>query len=316
MSTSIQNKIPVIFLFGPTAVGKTDLLLELFEGRAEVISADSVQIYRGLDIGSAKPEPRYLRKLPHHLINIRRMEENFNTGDFVRLADEAVADIYNRNKIPVISGGTAFYFKNFYYGLPPLKGDTSGAREILQQQIDQNGLALLWEELRKVDPTYAGKISCNDKQRIQRALEVYHSTGRPLSSFPPPDIPRKNYRFLLIGLDRDRKELYARIDKRVEWMFEQGLEKELEELVAQGAVADYQSMKAIGYREFFDPVSGAFRKEHSIMAEIQKDTRHYAKRQLTFFRSLKNVCWFHPDDKDAIEERIESFLKISDPPLT
>lgn len=316
MSTSIPSNIPVIFLFGPTAVGKTDLLLELFEGRAEVISADSVQIYRGLNVGSAKPEPEYLKKLPHHLIDIREIEENFNTGDFVRLADDAVSDIHRRNRIPLISGGTAFYFKNFYYGLPPLKGDTSMAREALQRQIDQEGLESLWKELQKADPLYAEKISCNDKQRIQRALEVHRSTGRPLSSFPPPEEPRSCYRFLLIGLDRDRKELYGRIEKRVEWMFEQGLEKEVEELVSRGARFDFQSMKAIGYREFFDPQSGRFRKGPDVMAEIQKDTRRYAKRQLTFFRSMKNVCWFHPDEKDRISERIESFLKKSDAPLT
>jgi len=178
------------------------------------------------------------------------------------------------------------------------------------------GLVPLWQELLKVDPQYAQKISCNDRQRIQRALEVYRSTGRPLSSFPPPDEPRSPYRFLLIGLDRDRNELYQRINTRVEQMFEQGLEEEVRNLVAQGANARYQSMKAIGYREFFHPEKGSFHTGPQVLAEIQKDTRRYAKRQLTFFRSLKEVCWFHPSQRDKIRERIESFSKKSDPPLT
>lgn len=292
------------------------MLLKLFKGRAEVISADSVQIYRGMDVGSAKPDPGYLQQLPHHLLNIRDIQENFNTGDFVRLADEAVTDIHHRCKLPVISGGTAFYFKNFYYGLPPMKGDTSLAREELQLQIEKEGLDSLWKELLEADPLYAKKISCNDRQRIQRALEVFRSTGRPLSSFPPSEEPRAQYRFLLIGLDRDRKELYERINRRVEQMFELGLEEEVKSLISQGADARCQSMKAIGYREFFSPENGSFRSGSDVLAEIQKDTRRYAKRQLTFFRSLKEVHWFHPSDKDKIQERIESFLKKSDPPLT
>jgi tRNA dimethylallyltransferase len=315
LSTNIQNKTKVILLFGPTAVGKTDLLLRLFQGRAEVISVDSVQVYRDLDIGSAKPDAIYLDKLPHHLIDILDTSEVFSAGDFVRLADNAVHEIKEKALIPLLSGGTAFYFKNFLFGLPLVKGDTSEARSLLLQSLQSEGLPSLWQELLRVDPAYGKIISCNDSQRILRALEVYRSTGRPLSSFKVPNIPSSTYDFLIIGLKRDRAELYERINLRVRWMFQQGLEEEVFGLVNRGYSLESPGMKAIGYREFFD-ADGQFRSGEEVLREIQMNTRRYAKRQMTFFKSLPAVHWFHPDDKDNLEQLIERFLMDPSPPLT
>jgi len=316
LSTSTPNKIPLIFLFGPTAVGKTDLLLELFCGKAEVISADSIQVYKRLDVGSAKPDKSYLRALPHHLIDIHDYNEPFSVGDFVRSADEAALDIYSRGLIPVISGGTAFYFRNFYFGLPPVKADTSRARFKLTARLEQDGLDPLWQELKQCDSVYAAKIASRDRQRIIRALEVFYTTGKPLSSFTPPDKARDQYRFLVIGLNRPRPELYERINQRVEQMFDRGLTEEVRALVDQGATAEDPAMKAIGYREFFDSQTGEFRVNDQVMAEIQKDTRRYAKRQMTFFRSLPDVTWFSPEKGPEINHFIESFLKNPSFPLT
>lgn len=307
MSISIPNKIPVVFLFGPTAVGKTDLLLELFSTQAEIVSADSVQVYRKLNIGSAKPAINYLKNLPHHLIDILDLEETFSTGDFVRLADQACREIVSRGKFPVVSGGTAFYFRNFFYGLPSIDADTAEYRRKLQAELDQKGLEPLWKELQTVDPRYASKIASRDRQRILRALEVYRCTGKPLSSFAPPDKPRENYRFLSIGLQRPREELYSRINKRVERMIEQGLEQEVQQLHRDGARRDFPSMKAIGYREFFPEKGEGLLPAAQIMPKIQQNTRRYAKRQMTFFRSMPEVQWYNPDKIDDLATRIEEF---------
>lgn len=305
---SFEGPIPVIFLFGPTAVGKTDLLLELFQGRAEIISADSVQIYKHLDIGSAKPTPDYLQKLPHHLVDVFPMSKAFSVGDFVSMADQAASDIFLRGLIPVISGGTAFYFKNFYFGLPKAKVERPDLRQKLTRRMEAYGLDSLWQELLLVDPQYASTIASRDSQRIIRALEIYQHSGKPVSSFKLPDSPRSQYRFLVLGLQRPREELYERINRRVEIMMDQGLEEELHRLVELGASVETVAMKAIGYREFFAE-NGDLLPGSQVIELIQRNTRRYAKRQMTFFRSLPGVVWFNPEkDKALLKKRIKEFL--------
>lgn len=310
MGTTTKSKIPLILLFGPTGVGKTDLLMELFRGRGEVVSVDSVQVYRGLDIGSAKPDGAYLSELPHHLIDICDYDSPFNAADFVALADQAVRDIHRRGLIPVLSGGTAFYYRNFCYSLPPeLPGEDARVRRNLEHQADERGLPVLWERLVRVDPVYAGKIHAHDKLRIIRALEVFDLTRRPLSSFKQDPVLREDYDYCFIGLDRDRDELYRRIDRRVEIMFASGLPGEVSRLVASGARAEHPAMKAIGYREFFEMGLRPCDTLADTADRIRMNSRRYAKRQLTFFRSWSGVSWFHPDDKEGIRSRIGAFLE-------
>jgi len=230
-----QEAVPVVVVFGPTGTGKTALAAELFSegtakartpdfrGRAEIISADSMQVYRGMDIGTAKPDAQTRRELPHHLLDVLNPDCQFGAGDFVRLADAACEDITARGKIPVVAGGTGFYIKNFLCGLPVTPESDSETRRRITERMSRLGAAVLMAELAAVDPVSASRISANDEYRIIRALEVFETSGRPLSSFAVPAEFRKCYRFLVICLDRPREELYARIEERVERMFADGL---------------------------------------------------------------------------------------------
>ncbi len=287
--------LPLVLLFGPTGVGKTELILRLFAGLGEVISADSMQVYKGLDIGTAKPSLEVQAHVPHHLIDILDPREQYTTGEFVHRAEELIPQIELRGRIPIISGGTAYYFKNFLYGLPETPIANPSVREWLDQRLNREGLPPLYEELKRIDPVVGERISPKDSYRILRALEVYYSTGRPLSSFPVPKSPRLKRPYRLIGLMRDREELYQRIDNRVEGMFRQGLAEEVARLIALGYREEDPGMRGIGYREFFQLGRIGCFTLSEVKAEIQKNSRRYAKRQITFFKSLPGIQWVHPD---------------------
>jgi tRNA dimethylallyltransferase len=307
--------IPVLVIFGPTASGKTDLAARLFSssglvspfmGRAEIISADSMQVYRGLNIGTAKPDVSFQKKLPHHLIDIVDPSEQFSAGDFVRLGDAACVEIWNRHKLPVILGGTAFYIRNFIYGLPVTPESDPEIRRILTERMKSEGASVLLKELEAVDPERARRIHIHDEYRIIRALEVFAASNRPLSSFALPDVPRAGYRFLVISLDRSRNELRDRINARVDAMFDAGLPFEFAQLMRKGYIAADPGMQAIGYREFFvtDPPGSDLAR---IKALIQTDSRKYAKRQETFIHTMSGVRHFSPDDITGITAAIQDF---------
>ncbi len=312
--------IPVLVIFGPTASGKTALAEQLFAerensslaGKTEIISADSMQVYTGLDIGTAKPEQKLLDLLPHHLINVYPPDRQFSAGDFVRLADMAVEDIAGRGKIPVIMGGTAFYIRNFLYGLPTTPDSDETVRRNLRLRMDREGPEKLWALLNSLDPVSAGRIHINDEYRILRALEVYTASSRPLSSFRMPDTFREGYRFYIVGIERPRDELYDRINRRVTGMFEQGLTEEFFRLLDSGYTAEDPGMQAIGYREFFmaDPEPRRETLDTEAAAElIRRDTRRYAKRQFTFFRAIPGVRWINADDIESARNHAEVFYQ-------
>ncbi len=308
-----ECQLPVLVVFGPTASGKTDLAVSLFSraasffpGAAEIISADSMQVYRGMDIGTAKPDQQLLESLPHHLIDICNPSEQFSAADFVRLADAAALDIHQRGKLPVIMGGTAFYIKNFMFGLPETPVSDAAVRDLLQVRLRSEGAAVLHQELSVVDPVSAARIHIHDGYRITRALEVYACAGRPLSSFALCGQLRDQYRFLVIGLERPREELNRRITLRVDQMFDSGLEKEARALIEAGFGPEAPGMQAIGYREFFDASCDGNRREM-----IDRHTRLYAKRQLTFFRSLPGVQWFGAQEIERISETVGRFYGSS-----
>ncbi|MDR2701165.1 MAG: tRNA (adenosine(37)-N6)-dimethylallyltransferase MiaA [Spirochaetaceae bacterium] len=295
----MENAIPVLVLFGPTASGKTALLEELFTGagarcRAEIISADSMQVYRGMDIGTAKPEPALRERLPHHLIDIRNPDEQFNAGDFVRLADAACEEITGRGALPVIAGGTGFYLKNFIFGLPQAPPSNPAVRESLKKELSQKGPAALLEELARLDPVSAGRIHVNDAYRLLRALEVCRAGGLPLSAFATGSIPRPAYRFAVAGIQRQREELYRLIDERCEEMFRRGLAGEVTRLFEQGYGPQAPGLRAIGYREFFVPdgengKAVLSKDTEGVKALVARNSRRYAKRQETFFSSMDAV---------------------------
>jgi tRNA dimethylallyltransferase len=342
---------PVLVLFGPTASGKTNVLLRLLDGgldrrdpsrRAEVVSADSMQVYRGMDIGTAKPSAQERERLPHHLIDIRTPNEQFNAGDFVRLALEAIADIARRGAFPVVCGGTGFYLKNLILGLPESPPADEAIRAALKGELREKGAAALMEELAGGDPVSAQRIHPNDTYRLLRALEVLRLTGRPLSSFGVSGqkivlnsttedtefLIRKssllretpwlinsgiNYRFILVGLSRAREELYRRIDARCAAMFAQGLPDEARRLYDMGYTPRDPGLRAIGYREFFvQDEAGGYYLSHDIagvQALVAQNSRRYAKRQITFFASLPGVQWIEAgDDDDETAERLRGII--------
>jgi tRNA dimethylallyltransferase len=334
----MSEPVPVLLLFGPTASGKTAVLECLASGCGslppiEVVSADSMQVYRGMDIGTAKPPPELLAALPHHLIDIRDPAEQFNAGEFVRLADEAVRDITRRGKFPVVSGGAGFYLTNFALGLPPAPPSDAGVRLVLKTELWEKGVAPLRAELVAHDPLSAARIHENDEYRLLRALEVWRLSGRPLSSFPRSSpcggaAFRREYRFLLIGLRRPREELYRLIDGRCALMFREGLPAEVRRFFEAGYRPEDPGMKAIGYREFFvragegaaGPPPDSARDTPgewclstdfaAIEALTARNSRRYAKRQIIYFTSLPGVHWIDAgeDAVPPIQAELARFL--------
>ncbi|WP_432960667.1 tRNA (adenosine(37)-N6)-dimethylallyltransferase MiaA [Treponema sp. OMZ 840] len=316
MNTVSKKNKPVVVICAPTACGKTafaELLFASdadspFAGKAEIISADSMQVYRGFNIGTAKPDANLLKKLPHHLIDICDPRGSFGAGDFVRATLKACADIYGREKLPVIVGGTGFYIRNFMYGLPPTPRADMTLREQIARRMEREGAQKLWEELSSLDPVSAQKIHIHDEYRIKRALEVCTASGQPLSAFSVAPKPRGGFRFLILSLQRSRAELYERIDKRVDLMFEQGLCDEVRSLVASGCRAEDSAMQAIGYREFFTD-KGALQSDTDVVKErIKKDSRAYAKRQQTFFKAFSDACTLKAEDVQGGIKKIGEFI--------
>lgn len=246
----------------------------------------------------------------HELIDIRNPSEPFSVGDFMRLSDEACERITAENALPVLSGGTAYYIKAFLYGPPPAPPADSTVRVAIQKELTERGAAAMREELARVDPESAARLAPADLYRITRALEVYRCSGKPLSSFKPSTKLRPRWDTLIVGLDRPRSELYTRIDARVDAMIAAGLSGEVKALQAAGYGSGDPGMRAIGYAEFLSAIPDQHGKLplESIAADMKMHTRRYAKRQLTFMRSLPDVHWFGPDDYETIFGLIAGWL--------
>ena len=300
--SNVTDRIRVVVIFGPTAVGKTELLFRRFSRGCEVVSADSLQVYRGLDIGTAKPSPYQQSLLPHHCIDIREPYEQFTVGDFVRLADRLCNEITSRGNIPLISGGTAYYLKHFLYGLPGAPPGDAEVRSRLQEELRLNGLASLYRELELLDPESASRIAPADAYRITRALEVCRCSGRPLSSFRVPECVRDRLDPVVIGLTREPKELRRRIAQRVKMMMDQGLVREMQQLMRSGATSAWPAMKGIGYREFFLSRHSGEYSLRDTEQQVRAHTVRYAKQQMTFFRSISRTVWIHPDDDRSLSK--------------
>ena len=296
----MQEKQKIYIIFGPTAVGKSDLISYLSEKhKISFISADSTQVYKRLDIGSAKPSSEELGHYRHYMIDIKEPYDNFSVGEFVERCQNAIVESLQDNLVPIISGGTAFYIKSFLYGLSNIPATDSRIRIKVEQDYKNFGIEYLYSELEKCDPVSFSRINKNDAYRIKRAVEVYRQTGMPLSSFHLPNKERNDYEFVKIGLLRSRESLRERIRLRLDYMFENGLVDEVESLKKEGLSLENQSMQAIGYREFF---CSSDKNIQEIKEKIFIDTVHYAKRQNTFFNSFKNVNWIDRDNKNNLRE--------------
>jgi len=302
-------KPKIVAICGPTGVGKTELgvfLAEALDG--EVVNYDSVQIYRELNIGTAKPTEEEKKGIPHHLYDVISIKEEFNAAKFVELADKVVAEIGKKGRIPILVGGTGLYLRAFEYGLFKVEVDPE-VREKLRKQANSD-LQSLYEELKAKDPDYAQKISPNDRVRIVRALEVILSTGKKFSYFHEKNrfFTKKRYSIIKVGLLLDRKELYSRINKRVLKMIEKGWIEEVKKLLEAGYPPDLKAFNAIGYRHIINYLKGELSLERAIEL-IQRDTRRYAKRQITWFKKEPDITWFKPWEKEEVLEFVKSRIK-------
>ncbi len=305
-----SHTIPL--LTGPTGVGKTALSLELAEQlNAEIISADSRQIYRELTIGTAKPNPDELAVVPHHFINERALGEAYSSGQFAREANIRIAEIFGCDRLPLVVGGSTLYVHALVHGLGPTPSAHPAIRHDLEKRFAEKGADTMYETLRTVDPDTARTMDATKTARVIRALEVWYGTGIPLSHYHAIKSPPA-FDFRVIVLNRDRADLYGRINRRVNEMLERGLMTEVRSLVASGHEQSLSDLRTIGYREAIDHLNG--RTAYSEMVRlIQRNTRRYAKRQLTWFRRYTNTTWLRLnerglDDLDQDVLRIQSAL--------
>lgn len=303
-----ENKLAGVALIGPTGIGKTALSLEIAERfGGEIVSVDSMQVYRFLDVGTAKASLEERARVAHHLIDIVFPDEEYNVARFVADASRARSAIRERGRVPLLVGGTGLYLKGLLKGLFAIKEDYE-LRKLLKERAVHEGLEALHAELVACDPNSAARIHPHDSYRIVRALEVFHATGVPWSEhIARQEQGGAGQNVLKLGLTCDREDLYARIDRRVEAMAEQGLLTEVENLLALGYSSDLKPMQAIGYRHMVDYLAGRRNWEESLLV-LARDTRRYAKRQLTWFRRDSGILWFHPGQRREIYKAIDTFL--------
>lgn len=294
----MQGDFDCLVLTGPTAVGKTASLIALQEALVvplEVISADAFQVYRGLDIGTAKPDAQLLSQIPHHLIDILDIRQQFSVADFVHAAQPLMREIRSRGALPVVCGGTVYYIKHLLWGLPETPPADSVIRQAITQDLATHGAEWLHQQLAAVDPVSASRIAVSDSYRVSRALEVWQGTGQALSSFErQTQLPQCNA--IIVGLERERTDLVQRIEQRVDTMLDLGLSDEIRQLLIAGFSANDPGMRAIGYKEFLEAKLDLNHlpqpSEIAVISQaIKIHSRQYAKRQMTFLRGLPNIHW-------------------------
>lgn len=307
-----EMKRPLVILTGPTAVGKTALSIGLAQAiNGEIISADSMQVYKYMDIGTAKITPEEMCGIRHYLVDEYEPDEEFNVTVFQKRAKEAMEEIYGRGRIPIVVGGTGFYIQALLYDIDFSEEENQdGYRKQLYSLAKEKGNEYLHQMLATVDPEYAAVIHPNNVKRVARALEFHHETGLRLSEHNEEQQEKESpYNFCYFVLTNDRKVLYDRIDKRVDLMLQQGLADEVKSLQDKGYTKDMVSMQGIGYKELFDYLENKISLEEAV-EQIKKDTRHFAKRQLTWFRREKQVAWMDYQDYDNNQTAmLESMIK-------
>ena len=306
-----MDRKPLIILAGPTAVGKTSLSIRLAkETGGEIISADSMQVYRHMDIGSAKITKEEMEGVPHYLVDVLEPEEEFNVVRFQQMAKEAAERIWKKGKIPLVVGGTGFYIQALLYDIDFTEndGDESYRRQLERKASDEEGASELYEILKTVDPKAAQEIHPRNIKRIIRALEFYHQTGKKISEHNETQRQRESpYNYAYFVLTDERSRLYERIDRRVDLMMEQGLLDEVRYLKERGVRKDSTAMQGLGYKELYAYLEGEYPLDEAVRI-IKRDTRHFAKRQLTWFKRERDVIWA---DKSVIgreEENLADYM--------
>lgn len=314
----MNNPKPVIIIGGPTAVGKTKCAIDLAQRfGGEIVSADSMQIYKGMDIGSAKPTKEELSAVPHHLIDVVLPTEDFTVSDFKKRAEASIDEIHSRGLIPIVVGGTGLYINALLYDMDFAgEGSDPVFRESLRAFLEAHGPDQLHERLKAADPEAAARIHPNNTKKVIRAIEVAELGGAPMGDFKTDLKPNMRYNFYLMGLTDNRQTLYDRINKRVLDMADQGLLEELKSLKNMGLDVSFTSMKGIGYKEFFPYLDGDKSLE-TVIEEVQQNSRRYAKRQLTWFRRYEQLHWYSLEAFESwealmasIEKNIKDYFKF------
>jgi tRNA dimethylallyltransferase len=303
-----MEKMKLLVLIGPTAVGKTKLSIELAKKyNAEIISGDSMQIYKGMDIGTAKIHPDEMEGIPHHLLDIKNPEESFSVAEFQQLVREKIADIHSRGKLPMLVGGTGLYIQSVIYDYQfSEKSADDNLRKELEEKAILFGNEYVHTRLKEIDPESAERIHPNNVRRVIRAIEVHHLTGKTSGQTQQSQLEESLYDVALIGLTMDRDQLYERINLRVDLMLKNGLVEEVKSLYDSG-IRDVQSIQAIGYKELYEFWDGKVSFEEAVN-NLKQNSRRYAKRQLTWFRNKMDVTWFDMSKETNISKKL---LEIS-----
>lgn len=306
----LMKKRPLIILTGPTAAGKTKASIGLAKAvGGEIISADSMQVYKEMDIGSAKIKPEEMEGVPHHLIDVLEPDEEFHVVRFQQMAKEAMEKIYSNGHIPIVVGGTGFYIQALLYDIDFTEHERSdGYRKELLDFAEKNGAKALHERLQAVDFKAAEKIHFHNVKRVVRALEFYQQSGEPISEHNEREQNKESpYQFFYFVLNDDRERLYERINRRVDKMLAEGLLEEVMALKNKGYTKELVSMQGLGYKELLDYLDGACTFEEAVY-KIKRDTRHFAKRQLTWFKRERDVIWIDKKACDYDENKILSTM--------
>ena len=299
-------KRPLIILTGPTAVGKTKASIGLAKAlNGEIISADSMQVYKYMDIGSAKIKPEEMDGVPHHLVDVLEPDEEFHVVKFQEMAKQALEEIYAKGKVPIVVGGTGFYIQALLYDIDFTENEVDDSyRQSLELLAKEKGAEALHAILREVDPASADAIHANNVKRVIRALEFYHLTGSKISEHNEQERAKESpYEFCYFVLNDERHFLYERINQRIDVMLEEGLVEEVRFLKEKGYTRDMVSMQGLGYKEILDYLNGECTLDEAVYI-LKRDTRHFAKRQLTWFRRERDVIWIQKDAYQREEEKV------------
>ena len=297
-----------VCIFGPTGAGKSALAINLAKNCGEIISADSRQIYKYMDIGTAKPDQNELKEVKHHLIDIITPDIQFTAGKFKIEAQKLIKVIIKKDMIPFLVGGTGLYFSSLTRGMINIPAIDEKIKEDLNTKLKIIGQERLFKILERMDNEYSKKIHPNDKQRTLRALEVMIGTKKKFSYFLKQNNQKENRKYITIGINTDREKLYNIINNRVDKMIDAGLVKEVEKILAMGYKKDDPGMKTIGYKEIVDYLEGSISLDEAVYL-IKRNSRRYAKRQLVWFRKVEDVNWFENTDYDSIKSFINKKIK-------
>lgn len=296
----------LLVIAGPTAVGKTTLCVDLAQKlNIEIVSADSRQFFKELAIGTAKPTQEEMKGVPHHFVDFISIDHEFSAGKFELATLALLPELFKKNNLALMTGGSGLYIQAVCEGMNDVPDVDLSFRKELYRELEIHGLKLLLEELKIKDPEYFNSVDHNNPQRVVRALEVCRGAGQPYSSFRIDHKTKRNFNVIKIGLNRDRQELFTRIDQRMDEMIEIGLFEEAERFYNK---RHFNALKTVGYKEIFEYLDGAYDKTEAIRL-LKRNTRRYAKRQLTWFKKDPEFTWFHPDDFDEISTFINTKIK-------